>query len=223
MFERFTDEARQVVVKAQLEARNLKHGYIGTEHLLLGLLAVEEGMASKVLTRLGMTLGAARTHVGRIVGEGDGPVPQQVPFAPRAKKALELSLREALAYGCNDIGTEHVLLGLTRLTEGASTTVLQVFAITPDRIREEIGKEVGPSHTAFAAVQRSGRFRRRRQAVRGFAMHIAWEYRVETHTDIDAAWLNELGAEGWELAGIQAGTLVFKRRRPLPEALGESA
>src|ERR687885_605145 len=117
MFERFTERARQVVVLAQEEARTLKHNYIGTEHILLGLLREEEGLAARVLESLDITVEEVRAQVARIVGQGDEVTTGQIPFTPRAKKVLELALREALSLGHNYIGTEHILLGLVRENE----------------------------------------------------------------------------------------------------------
>ena len=111
MFERFTERARQVVVLAQEEARTLKHNYIGTEHILLGLLREEEGLAARVLESLDITVERVRAQVVRIVGSGEEVTSGQIPFTPRAKKVLELALREALSLGHNYIGTEHILLG----------------------------------------------------------------------------------------------------------------
>jgi len=124
MFERFTERARQVVVLAQDEARALKQNYIGTEHLLLGLLREEEGVAARVLESLRVTLEEARFVVGRVVGQGDEVTTGQIPFTPRAKKVLELALREALSLGHNYIGTEHILLGLVRENEGVAARIL---------------------------------------------------------------------------------------------------
>src|SRR3989440_2941319 len=124
MFERFTERARQVVVLAQDEARALKHNYIGTEHLLIGLLREKEGIAARVLETLPVTLEGVREQVGRIIGTGDEVTSGQIPFTPRAKKALELSLREALGLGHNWIGTEHILLGLVRENEGVAARIL---------------------------------------------------------------------------------------------------
>src|SRR5918995_1691022 len=117
MFERFTERARQVVVLAQEEARTLKHNYIGTEHILLGLLREEEGLAARVLESLDITVERVRAQVVRIVGSGEEVTSGQIPFTPRAKKVLELALREALSLGHNYIGTEHILLGLVRENE----------------------------------------------------------------------------------------------------------
>jgi ATP-dependent Clp protease ATP-binding subunit ClpC len=138
MFERFTEQARQVVVLAQDEARTLKHNYIGTEHILLGLLREEEGLAARVLGALDITLEGVRAQVGHIVGQGDEVTTGQIPFTPRAKKVLELSLREALELGHNYIGTEHILLGLVRENEGVATRILLDFNADADKIRNEI-------------------------------------------------------------------------------------
>src|SRR5207244_6709839 len=124
MFERFTERGRQVVVFAQDEARLLKHNYIGTEHLLLGLLREEEGMAARVLESLGVRIEAVRSQVARIVGPGDEVTSGQIPFTPRAKKVLEIALREGLSLGHDYIGTEHILLGLVRETEGVAARLL---------------------------------------------------------------------------------------------------
>jgi ATP-dependent Clp protease ATP-binding subunit ClpC len=135
MFERFTERARQVVVLAQDEARVLRHNYIGTEHLLLGLLREEEGIAARVLGEFGVTVDEVRAQVGRIVGQGDEVTTGQIPFTPRAKKVLELSLREAQATGHNYIGTEHVLLGLVRENSGVAARILLDFNADAETIR----------------------------------------------------------------------------------------
>src|SRR6266498_998156 len=124
MFERFTERARQVVVFAQDEARTLKHDYIGTEHLLLGLLREEEGLAARLLDSFEMTIEEARAQVARIVGRGETVTTGQIPFTPRAKKALEGALNEAVALGHNYIGTEHILLGIARVREGVAARIL---------------------------------------------------------------------------------------------------
>src|SRR5712691_9250874 len=138
MFERFTERARQVVVLAQGEARALKHNYIGTEHLLLGLLREEEGIAAQALESLDITVEGVRAQVARIVGQGDEVTTGQIPFTPRAKKVLELALREALSLGHNYIGTEHILLGLVRENEGVAARILLDFDADADKIRNEI-------------------------------------------------------------------------------------
>jgi hypothetical protein len=145
MFERFTERARQVVVLAQDEARGLKHNYIGTEHLLLGLLREEEGLAARVLESLDVTVEEVRAQVARIVGQGDEATTGQIPFTPRAKKVLDLSLREAKSLGHNYIGTEHILLGLVRENEGVAARILLDFDADAVTVREQIlGMLAGP-------------------------------------------------------------------------------
>jgi hypothetical protein len=140
MFERFTDGARRVVVLAQEESRLLNHNYIGTEHILLGLLSEPEGVAREALEPFGISLEAARHDVEEIVGTGTAAPTGHIPFTPRAKKVLELSLREALQLGHNYIGPEHVLLGLVREGEGVGAQVLAKhkakLATVRDRVRE---------------------------------------------------------------------------------------
>jgi ATP-dependent Clp protease ATP-binding subunit ClpC len=138
MFERFTDRARRVVVLAQEEARMLDHNYIGTEHILLGLIQEEEGVGSRALQALGVTLEAVRGHVEEIVGRGPATPTGHIPFTPRAKKVLELSLREALQLGHNYIGTEHILLGLIREGEGVAAQVLQKLGADLNRVRQTV-------------------------------------------------------------------------------------
>jgi ATP-dependent Clp protease ATP-binding subunit ClpC len=139
MFERFTDPARQVVVYAQDEARALMHNYIGTEHLLLGLLREQDGIGARVLESLGTTLEEVRAQVARIVGQGDDPVTTgQIPFTPRAKKLLELSLREALSLGHNYIGTEHLLLALARENGGVAIRILWDTGVGDENVREGV-------------------------------------------------------------------------------------
>src|SRR3982750_3513029 len=138
MFERFTERARQVVVLAQEEARTLKHNYIGTEHILLGLLREEEGLAARVLESLDITVERVRAQVVRIVGSGEEVTSGQIPFTPRAKKVLELALREALSLGHNYIGTEHILLGLVRENVGVAARILLDFDADSDKIRNEV-------------------------------------------------------------------------------------
>ncbi|WP_442891625.1 Clp protease N-terminal domain-containing protein, partial [Dietzia sp.] len=138
MFERFTDRARRVVVLAQEEARLLKHNYIGTEHILLGLIHEGEGVAAKALESLGISLEAVRTQVEEIIGQGQQSPSGHIPFTPRAKKVLELSLREALQLGHNYIGTEHILLGLIREGEGVAAQVLVKLGADLPRVRQQV-------------------------------------------------------------------------------------
>jgi ATP-dependent Clp protease ATP-binding subunit ClpC len=143
VFERFTERARQVVVLAQDEARNLKHNYIGTEHLLLGVLREEKGLGAGVLADFGVRIEDVRGQVVRVIGEGDEVASGQIPFTPRAKKALELSLREARGLGSNYIGTEHILLGIANTHEGVAERVLLEFGVDSDRIREAVMQTLG--------------------------------------------------------------------------------
>jgi ATP-dependent Clp protease ATP-binding subunit ClpC len=154
MFERFTDRARRVVVLAQEEARMLNHNYIGTEHILLGLIHEGEGVAAKALEALGISLEAVRSQVEEIIGQGQQAPAGHIPFTPRAKKVLELSLREALQLGHNYIGTEHILLGLIREGEGVAAQVLVKLGADLNRVRQQViqllsgyqGKEAGATN-----------------------------------------------------------------------------
>ena len=138
MFERFTDRARRVVVLAQEEARLLNHNYIGTEHILLGLIHEGEGVAAKALESLGISLEAVRSQVEELIGQGGSSPSGHIPFTPRAKKVLELSLREALQLGHNYIGTEHILLGLIREGEGVAAQVLVKLGADLSRVRQQV-------------------------------------------------------------------------------------
>src|SRR6188472_2067601 len=138
MFERFTDRARRVVVLAQEEARLLNHNYIGTEHILLGLIHEGEGVAAKALESLGISLEAVRAQVEEIIGHGGSAPSGHIPFTPRAKKVLELSLREALQLGHNYIGTEHILLGLIREGEGVAAQVLVKLGADLNKVRQQV-------------------------------------------------------------------------------------
>jgi ATP-dependent Clp protease ATP-binding subunit ClpC len=202
VFERFTGRARQVVVLAQDEARVLGHGYIGTEHILLGLLREEEGIAARVLESLDITLEQVRAQVAEIVGRGDEVTTGQIPFTPNAKKVLELALREALSLQHSYIGTEHVLLGLTRVNDGVAARILLDFGADAEKIRHEV-------LTVLSGQQPSPRPPRLRRT-RG------WRYRVEPLGTLESAGqLELLGAEGWELVTVvgepDALRGVFKR------------
>ncbi|MGL5816070.1 MAG: ATP-dependent Clp protease ATP-binding subunit, partial [Phycicoccus sp.] len=161
MFERFTDRARRVVVLAQEEARGLNHNYIGTEHILLGLIHEGEGVASKALESLGISLEAVREQVQEIIGQGQQAPTGHIPFTPRAKKVLELSLREALQLGHNYIGTEHILLGLIREGEGVAAQVLVKLGADLSRVRQQViqlisGYQGGKEGAAQGAGPSSG-------------------------------------------------------------------
>ena len=138
MFERFTDRARRVVVLAQEEARMLNHNYIGTEHILLGLIHEGEGVAAKALESMGISLESVRQQVEEIIGQGQQAPSGHIPFTPRAKKVLELSLREALQLGHNYIGTEHILLGLIREGEGVAAQVLVKLGADLNKVRQTV-------------------------------------------------------------------------------------
>ena len=208
MFERFTERARQVVVFAQDEARALGHDYVGTEHLLLGLLREEAGIAARVLESFDITVEEVRAQVARIVGEGDRVAAGEIPFTPRAKKALEIALREAMSLGGRQVGPEHILLGLVRETDGVAARILVDFDVDAETIRTAVVRALSPPRAA-----RPGPPRPRGVAVR-------WEYEVVAVEGIDqvsAAFLNVRGDEGWELVAITEGSvdlrLVFKRPR----------
>jgi ATP-dependent Clp protease ATP-binding subunit ClpC len=138
MFERFTDRSRRVVVLAQEEARMLNHNYIGTEHILLGLIRESDGLAARALESLEISLGAVRQQVEEIIGQGQEAPTGPVPFTPRAKKVLALSLRESLQLGHNYIGTEHILLGLIREGDGVAAQVLVRLGADLNRVRQQV-------------------------------------------------------------------------------------
>jgi ATP-dependent Clp protease ATP-binding subunit ClpC len=138
VFERFTDRGRRVVVLAQEESRMLNHNYIGTEHILLGLVHEGGGVAALALEKLDISIEAVRQQVGEIIGQGQAAPTGHIPFTPRAKKVLELSLREALQLGHNYIGTEHILLGLIREGEGVAAQVLQKLGADLNRVRQTV-------------------------------------------------------------------------------------
>jgi ATP-dependent Clp protease ATP-binding subunit ClpC len=196
LFERFTKRARDVVVLAQDEGRALKHNYIGTEHLLLGLLREEEGIAARVLESLDITVEEVRAQVARIVGEGDEPPTGHVPFTPRAKKVLELSLREARALRHDYIGTEHILLGLARETEGVASRILLDLGADAETLRGHVlGMVSGgrPPTTQAEAVPR----------------------RVPSRVGAEPRWSSVPLVLGWALFGVAfvlgvlAGWLVW--------------
>jgi ATP-dependent Clp protease ATP-binding subunit ClpA len=160
VFERFTERARQVVVLSQDEARLLRHNYIGTEHLLLGLLREQEGLAARVLGSLGVKVDEVRTRVAEVVGQGEEMHTGQIPFTPRAKKVLEGALNEAEQFGHRYIGTEHLLLGLSRLDDGVAATILLDFDADAAKIRSEAIRLVGsPDYAKQAAAADAPRLR----------------------------------------------------------------
>jgi ATP-dependent Clp protease ATP-binding subunit ClpC len=187
MFERFTERARQVVVLAQEEARVLRHNYIGTEHLLLGLLREADGVAARVLGGLEVSLEEVRGEVARIVGEGDNESQGQIPFTPRAKKVLEWALREALSLGHNYIGTEHILLGLVRESEGVAARILNDLEVDADRVRQEVMRVLaGPtrkqSRGAASATSGEGKERKSSKVLDQFGRNLT-KYAEENKLD----------------------------------------
>ena len=156
MFERFTQQARQVVVWAQEEARGLQHNYIGTEHILLGLLREKQGLAARVLESHGVTVERVRAQVVRIVGSGEEPSSGQIPFTPQAKKALETAPREALSLVHDYIATEHILLGLLRDDEGVAVRILLDYDIDLLHLRDEVIVRTGSARPATDEPTSSG-------------------------------------------------------------------
>jgi hypothetical protein len=165
MFERFTDRARRVVVLAQEEARLLNHNHIGTEHILLGLIHEGEGVAYLALTELGISLDAVRAQVEAEIGQGSEAPSGHIPFTPRAKKVLELSLREALQLGHNYIGTEHILLGLIREGEGVAARVLVGLGAGLDRVRQQVVQLLANTGASQAEQVAAGPSRARQEVV----------------------------------------------------------
>lgn len=168
MFERFTDKARKVVMHAQEEARGLDHNYIGTEHLLLGLLLEKEGLASRVLTGSGLTVDKVRSEIERRIGRGSEPAKGHIPFTPRAKKVLELSLRQALRLQHNYIGTEHILLGLITEGEGVAAQILETEVEGGmSGIEAAVVEALGPEVLEAMSRPIEGLGRRTRERLRG--------------------------------------------------------
>jgi ATP-dependent Clp protease ATP-binding subunit ClpC len=162
MFERFTDRARRVMVLAQEEARTLNHDYIGTEHILLGLIHEGEGVAAKALELLGISLDAVRQQVEEIIDPGQQAPGGHIPFTPRAKKVLELTQREARALGHDYIGTEHILLGLIREGRGVAAQVLVKLGADLNRVRQQVIQLLNGSRGADAPSEGSRRDKRAR-------------------------------------------------------------
>ena len=157
MFERFTEKAIKVIMLAQEESRRLGHNFVGTEQILLGLIGEGTGLAFKVLNSMGITLKDARVEVEKIIGRGTGFVAVEIPFTPRAKRVLELSLEEARQLGHNYIGTEHLLLGLIRETEGVAARVLENLGVVfVSKLRAQVIRSLGESEVAVGVGSGSG-------------------------------------------------------------------
>jgi ATP-dependent Clp protease ATP-binding subunit ClpA len=206
MFERFTDQARRVVVVAQEESRKLGHDYIGTEHILLGILGAGQSVAVQALASLGVSLEAARQQVEEIVGRDSHQVSGHIPFTPRAKKVLELSLREALQLGHNYIGTEHILLGLIREGEGVAAQVLTRLGADLNRTRQQVIQLLHGPQAAETVAEYNLPFRR----PGGPGGLDAIRDRLDTIAGQLAAIVSKLGIGGQALA---------QRPRPRPTAL----
>jgi ATP-dependent Clp protease ATP-binding subunit ClpC len=180
MFERFTDRARRVVVLAQEEARMLDHNYIGTEHILLGLVHEGEGVAAKAMAAMEISLEAVRQQVEEIIGRGQQAPSGHIPFTPRAKKVLELSLRESLQLGHDYIGTEHILLGLLREGEGVAAQVLVRLGADLNRVRQQVLNLLagGQGEAGEAGPHRSGSARDLRLGHAGRARGSGFRHRA---------------------------------------------
>ena len=182
MFERFTKRSRKVVVLAQEEAGRFHHNYIGTEHILLGLVSEGSGVAAQALSSLGVTLDGVREQVASIVGYGEGGVTGQVPFTPRSKKVLELALREAMQLGHNHMGTEHILLGLVRESEGVAARVLSNLDVDPDKVRREIFLMLDEEPEADALDEAEAEAAGNRMSFRGRVESLGVDVRVGEKT-----------------------------------------
>jgi ATP-dependent Clp protease ATP-binding subunit ClpA len=204
-----------VVVLAQDEARALRHNYIGTEHLLLGLLREEEGVAAQVLQALDVSLDEVRAQVARIIGEGDEVATGQIPFTPRAKRVLEFALREALSLGHNYIGTEHILLGLAREGEGVAMRILVDYDVDEAKIRDGVMRALSgarPPGDPAAALEPELRAEVDRVRVEKAEAIAAQEYERAASLRIRERNLLRLGREG-NTEGFWA-----EAKSPLPEA-----
>ena len=220
VFERFTDRARGVVVLAQEEARLLNHNYIGTEHLLLGLIHEGEGIAARALERLGVSLEVVRSRVEEIIGHGGSSPSGHIPFTPRAKKVLELSLREALQLGHNYIGTEHLLLGLIREGEGVAAQVLAQLGLDLALVRQEVIQLLSGYAPPVAGFPRAAPPADTPAGVRARdeARRLAGDQPVGTH-HVVAAILGDdesLGAKALAALGVTAEALEAELARLSP-------
>jgi ATP-dependent Clp protease ATP-binding subunit ClpC len=216
MFEKFTERARQVIVLAQEEARMLNHDYIGTEHLLLGLIHEGEGVAARVLESLGISLEDVRQNVEEMIGRGDHELSGHIPFTPRAKKVLELSLRESQQLGHDYIGTEHILLGLIREGEGVAAQVLVKLGGDLNRVRQQVLEVLGGRAREEAGEEEAGQ-----PEAAGPGAGMGPEVRIVGAPAQMAEILNRLRSIDTRLAAVERH-LGRGPRQPGPAAAGES-
>jgi ATP-dependent Clp protease ATP-binding subunit ClpC len=217
MFEKFTDRARRVVVLAQEEARMLSHNYIGTEHLLLGLIHEGEGVAARSLESLGISLEDVRQNVEEMIGRGQEAPSGHIPFTPRAKKVLELSLREAQQLGHEYIGTEHILLGLIREGEGVAAQVLVKLGGDLRRVRQQVIQLLGEGRPEEAGEEAGGRWE-----AAGGRGGMEPEVRIVGSPAQIAEILGRLRSIDMRLAAVQRH-LGLEAAEPVPAAGGETA
>jgi ATP-dependent Clp protease ATP-binding subunit ClpA len=219
MFERFTEGARNTVEFAQDEARALHHSALGTEHLLLGLLRVEEGLAAQTLTSVGIELADVRARVTQILGQGDEPVAAgELPLTSSAERAFEVAEREANSLGHEHIDTGHLLLGLAREDQGGAMRVLHILGTDGRTICNSVLHSLGLTGAHDDHEPRRASLRRALTASLLKPKAPRWEHRVErlaSLADVTAEWLDERGDEGWEVAGLAqdgAGVHVVLKR-----------
>lgn len=200
MIDRFTDQARRALALAEEEARALGHDHVGTEHLLLGVMAETSGIAAKTLRKLGVTLPGLRDGVTRVAGRGEEPVAGEIPFTPEAKELLERSPGEALGLGDSGVRTEHILLGLLREEESAAARALHELDVERDELVGEL--------MAMVSAVGYGRSPRRRRP--------AWQFDVVHSHEVTAEQLNEYGRLGWDVVSVagQPGAFTVVLRRP---------
>jgi ATP-dependent Clp protease ATP-binding subunit ClpA len=221
-FDKFTERARKVLQLAQEEAQRFNHNYIGTEHLLLGLLRVESSVASRALTALDVELSSVRAAVELIIGRGDSPVTADIGLTPRAKKSIELAVDEARRFGHHYVGTEHLLLGLVREGSGIAAGVLENLGVSLDKARVQVRAELEESERQASSSASAGTSAPERRPRSTWPMQMKWEHlmvEVDLSDDLAAGaigdylagqaspayWLPSLqpfGDLGWRLAGV---------------------
>lgn len=206
MFERYTDRARRVIVCSQDAARDLKHNYIGTEHLLLGMLLEAEGMAALSLNDVGIAHAETRERVLAVIGEGKNAPSGHIPFTPRLKKVCELALREALQLGCNYIGTEHLLLGLIREGEGVGAGVI-AQTVPLDVVRKAVIDRLGAAHKAEqeqrAANQPPTKFRAHQMVAHVLAREVGTVVGVDFGEALVQVEVSEGDQRWWRIENVR--------------------